>query len=116
MGLTVEDAKTLLDSCQRYELRDHAFGDSEVTWSKDEQEIAEGYFSSSLNSVTFDDGTVFGGNAASMLRQCGHLVSSERNDTAGPDEYEEGSTMPGLTLEGVLGEITQVPPDPTDHW
>jgi hypothetical protein len=46
---------------------------------------------------------------ARELRHCGTEGQVERNDETGPEDYQEGVTMPGLTLEGVLKEITTTP-------
>jgi hypothetical protein len=48
---------------------------------------------------------MFRGKDAAEVRNCGKL-QVERNDETGPDEYIEGQTMPGLTLEGVRQELT----------
>lgn len=110
--MNLEEAKAFLNTCDRDELRDHAFGDTEVYWftkTINREEVATGYFSgcsgaiSILNngvSFNFEDGD------AQELRNCGTKGTISRNDETGPDEYEEGTIMPGLTKEAVLEEIT----------
>ena len=49
------------------------------------------------------DGSFSGSDARELLR-CGSL-SASRNDMTGPETYQEGNVMPGLTLEGVRKEI-----------
>lgn len=107
-----EEAKAFLDTCKRWELKDHAFGDMEVGWHLNEVEVASGYFGGRLNGIsifnptTHDEVWNCDGPAANNLRYAGTLSSSERNDSTGPDQYQEGRTMPGLTLEGVRNELT----------
>lgn len=105
--MEVNEAKSILDGCTRHELRDHAFGDMEVTWMKGETVIADGYFGSSMASVTIgDDPTAsFSNDDAHALKSAGTLGEVGRNDETGPSEYVEGQTMPGLTLEGVRDEL-----------
>lgn len=104
--MKIEEAKTLLDGCLRSELQDHAFGDAEVFWYKDGQEVASGYFAGSVNEVYILSGDVrFTGTAARELRDCGKQGVIERNDSTGPVTYSEGVTLPALTLEGVREEL-----------
>ncbi len=114
MNLNLETAVELLSTCVRDELRDHAFGDREVFWLKDGQEVAFGYFGSSSSVSIFDGGTdsngiqtavSFGGADARQLSMCGDVGSCVRNDTTGPDVYHDGVCMPELTLEGVRKEL-----------
>ncbi len=110
-----KDVLDLLSTCTREELRDHAFGDTEVYWYTPEgHEVACGYDGSSGFSLTVYElkptlsrSTHFDGEAAKGLRNVGKLGKVERNDEVGPDEFKQGQTMPGLTLEGVLEEITK---------
>jgi len=135
MNLT--EAKTALEGTVRGELRDHAFGDREVTWfvvNKDGlvvAQAAEGYFGGGSSGVSvyttpipfekpwdFETGSgylaqlgeeayaaaEFDGRDASELLECGSL-SVSRNDETGPDTYQDGVCMPGLTLEGVRKEL-----------
>lgn len=110
--MTVEEAKVLLGQCSRYELRDHAFGDCEVTWITDEVGVAYGHFGPGCASVAIygvDNEATFEGAEAVALRDCGTLKRVDRNDTVGPGEYKEGTITPGLTLEGVCDELTSSP-------
>ena len=120
--MNLNEAKTFLSAAGviRYELRDHAFGDVEITWMKDKIEVASGYFGSSKGGITVHPkgprmvhdhkdtkpSFEFKGRDAAELRACGKLEIG-RNDSTGPDEYREGETMPGLTLEGVFDELTR---------
>jgi hypothetical protein len=110
--MTIQEAQKLLEGTVRYELRDHAFGDREVTWAKDNCEIATGYFSGSCSEVYYN-GEVFNGADAIAILKYGTLTI-ERNDETGPDEYVDGKVMEGLTLKGVLEEITLVRRRPRD--
>jgi len=105
--MNLQEAKTLLDGCERLELRDHAFGDKEVTWKKDGIVIAIGYAGSAAASVTItvDPTASFGNDDARSLMSCGTPGSVGRNDETGPEQFVEGQTMPGLTLEGVRQEL-----------
>lgn len=108
--MTLEEAKELLDKCDRGEQRDHAFGDTEITWWLDGKEVAGGYFGGGSANVWIDHQefrAAFKGEVAQQLRKCGAKTVIERNDETGPDEYQEGVTMPGLTLEGVRDELSQ---------
>ena len=46
MAITLADALDLLNSCRRDELRDHAFGDREVTWTDDDGNVVGFYCNS----------------------------------------------------------------------
>lgn len=114
--MDLSDAQKFLGGTIRHELRDHAFGDAEVFWTKDDKEVAGGYFGGGNASVWIRDKELdqtmqepamhFDGEAARELRKCGTVGHIERNDETGPDEYQEGTTMPGLTKEGVFKELT----------
>lgn len=116
--MTREEAKALLSQCRREELRDHAFGDREVTWFDDQgRERGFAYFGGAAADLSIygeggpEAGRVvgFAGRDARELAGCGKSVVVERNDLTGPDDYEEGACMPGLTLEGVRAELTEAP-------
>lgn len=106
------EAKEFLSGCVREELRDHAFGDTEVFWKKHGSHVAGGYFGGGQADVWFssseDEPSIdsFTGNEARELRNCGSEGHVERNDETGPDTFVEGYIMPGLTKEAVLEEIT----------
>lgn len=108
--MNLEEAKTLLGGATRHELRDHAFGDTEVYWVKGGKEIACGYFGGGQDSVSIfkpaEDAASFDGEEARALRECGTLGEIGRNDETGPNEFIEGQTVPALTLEGVREELT----------
>lgn len=104
--MNFQEAKELLSSCERSELRDHAFGDSEIFWSKDGKEVGGGYFGGKEASVWIDDQASFDGEEARTLRECGTLTNVERNDETGPDDYTEGDVMPGLSKGDVFHELT----------
>lgn len=103
--MELSEAKALLERCVRDELRDHAFGDAEVSWRNEEGEIASGYFSRNKADVWIPTNASFDGDEARELRKCGSEGHIERNDETGPTEYAEGQIMPGLTKEGVLQEL-----------
>lgn len=112
--MNIEDAKTLLRTAVKFELRDHAFGDCEVTWYKKvgdvETEVATGYFGGTRSVSIYEDSSNtahFEGAEADELRECFASEKSERNDETGPDDFVVGRTMPGLTLEGVRKELTR---------
>lgn len=90
---------------RRSELRDHAFGDCEVFIEYNGLEIGFGYFGGKHSSLTVMGGH-FEGNIAREIRMKIPEGTIERNDSTGPDNFGLGQTMPGLTLEGVLEEIT----------
>lgn len=105
------DARALLESCTRNELRDHAFGDTEISWMKDGREVAGGYFSGRNADVWIrvdEDSTIVGFEdmEARQLRDYGIPGQIFRNDETGPKEFQEGQVMPRLTIDGVLQEIT----------
>lgn len=122
--MNLDEAKTLLNLCTRDELRDHAFGDREVSWTRKDKNgktllVADGYFGGSgvgVGGVSIlgpedENGQMttiasFDGKEATELAKCGADVHIERNDSTGPDTYADGKCMPGLTLEGVLKELT----------
>lgn len=107
MDLTA--AKLILGRARKLESRDHAFGDVEITWvepSNIENEVAWGYFSGRSREVSFPTGNTFLGSEADILRDCFIAEEIGRNDETGPEEFVVGSTMPGLTMEGVREELT----------
>ena len=91
--MTLDEAKKQLNSCERDELRDHAFGDREISWfrkdaSGQRHEVAGGYQGNSGTDVSFlgtGPNAGFTGDDARSLLSCGTLTASERNDTTGDD-------------------------------
>ena len=105
-----EEVQKILGTCERGENRDHAFGDREVYWSREGEDLAFGYFGGGTAVVGLDaEGEAsFSGDEAFELLKCGATVVIERNDsTAFAVTYQDGAVMPGLTLEGVRKELTQ---------
>lgn len=89
-----DEAKTFLDKCERSELRDHYFGDREVSWHLDGVEVAFGYLGPSSQSVSIfrpvTNEMVWDcdGKEARNLSYAGKLTELSRNDTEGPDRYQ----------------------------
>jgi hypothetical protein len=94
-----QEAIELLSSCDRYELRDHAFGDCEVTWNKGEEMIASGYFSSDCKSVSIyafqEVDTLFAGKDADDLRKHGRFI---RSDIAGESRAHKRTSVARLDI------------------
>lgn len=107
--MTKEEAFEKLSQCERHELRDHAFGDREITWIKNDLVVAAGYFGSTCNIgfVLEKEYFYFEGHDAVYLSSAGTVSSIERNDSTGPEKYEDGVVMPSLTLEGVRKELEE---------
>lgn len=80
MVMSFEEARSILDGCDRNELRDRTFGDTEYTFVDDEGNIvADGY--SGPGSITVDiDGAVFTDGEAEALLSCGTRGIIEMND------------------------------------
>lgn len=116
--MELKEAKDILNTCERQELRDHAFGDVEVFWIREcqemqqDEEVATGYFGGGSASVsvalpgTQDQFAHFEGSEARELKACGAVGHISRNDETGPDVFVEGFIMPGLTKEAVRKELT----------
>ena len=108
--MDLEEAKDILDSAIRNELRDHAFGDTEVHWMRNGEEVGPGYFGggaaevSVLNNETNERHT-FRDEAAYNLRSSGIPGKADRNDSGGPDIYVEGKIMTGLQPRAVRREL-----------
>ena len=116
--MTLDQAVEILNSAVRSELRDHAFGDREISWEREGVQVADGYSGSTGTYVDFygegegEDGfptTVgeFEGRDAFKLLECGSEGHVERNDSTGPSKYTDGVCMPSLTLKGVRDELTR---------
>jgi hypothetical protein len=106
-----EEASKVLSEAVRSESRDHAFGDREVFWTVDGEEIAGGYFGGGQADVWILDieGATWKGEEARKLAELGTVGIIGRNDETGPDTYVEGQTMPALTIEGVKNELLKPP-------
>ena len=102
--MTLVEATELLTECHRSELRYHAFGDREVTWTLGTKKVASGYFSGRMSVVNVLDTNFFTGPEALHLVTIGKTVSVERNDETGPNNYRDGEVMSGLTLEELEGK------------
>jgi len=113
--LNILEVKVLLDQCKRNELRDHAFGDREIYWLHPTLGyIAFGYSGPNVEfTMNNEKGEAIEFNpplSETDIRSLfthGNPDKIIRNDSTGPDTYQEGKVMPGLTLEGVLREITE---------
>lgn len=68
----------------RYDLVDRAFGDREVTWTLNGEEVASGYFG--RHDYITINGLRLQGDDAYALKYSGKLVHTERNDSMG-DEW-----------------------------
>lgn len=101
--MTIDEIKAALEGSTRIELRDHAFGDTEVMWMKGGEQVGYGYYSGETAECTIGD-TVLFGDEAKAVRSFGTL-QIERNDETGPDEYVEGVVGSRLTMEAVRNEI-----------
>ncbi len=103
--MTFEEAKALLSQSVRDELRDHAFGDREIYWTTvGGEDVASGYCGEGITSVTVGE-TYFIGEQAVELAKLGRTGSIERNDSTGPDEYQDGRVMRGLTSDDIAFEL-----------
>lgn len=103
--MTLDEAKKLLNACDRDELRDHAFGDRELSWyrkgtfgTENPVEVAYGYQGSTVGVTIVDEAPPlpgetrkslgsFQGDEAYALLACGTLVNSYRNDETGDDNF-----------------------------
>lgn len=103
--MNFDEAKFLLEGCERRELRDHAFGDMEVSWYKGRKIMAEGYYGGAIPKIHVLNDISFEGDEALQLMECGKLVQAERNDTTGPDHFQLNSVRPDLTKEAVHKNI-----------
>lgn len=103
--MNFDEAKFILERAERHELRDHAFGDMEVFWRKDEKIVATGYFGVSSRRINMMNGGIFSGDEAMILKECGNLAGVDRNDTTGPEDFEIGRVMPEIKEELTLHNI-----------
>lgn len=103
--MEVKEAKAILDDCDRDELRDHAFGDREISWTRSGFEVAYGYDTGKECGVHIVGDTAFEGDDARLLIDCGTLAHVERNDSSGPPDFVPGRIVPGLTRQAVRQEL-----------
>ena len=78
-----EEAMSLFSKVRRHELRDFAFGDCEITFTLDDNELASGYFSSGKSEVNIwniETPVKFTGKQADQLRKVANIGSLHRND------------------------------------
>lgn len=90
--MELEEAKALLNICDRWENRDHYFGDREVGWTFGGEEVASGYFGGGHKGVSiykYQEGAAkelladFDGAEAYELVSCGQTAQIGRNDSQG---------------------------------
>ena len=90
-NMTLEKAKALLSNSFRSELRDHFFGDREITWSDEHgEDVATGYAGGNTAEVHIGgsgEGLFVDAEARSLMG-LGKVKEISRNDSAGPDEYK----------------------------
>jgi hypothetical protein len=73
--------RDLLTGCVRSELHDHAFGDAEIHWLRDDEIVAEGYRGASGMSVSvLEPHSEWDGQLAAPLLRLGKQGLIERND------------------------------------
>lgn len=78
--MTIEQVEKLLAGCDRYQLKDRSFGDSEYTWVKDNVDIAHGYCGRSACEVIINDsGEAIAGDDAYRLMKIGKAKPIEYN-------------------------------------
>lgn len=114
--IALERVQLLLSESRRTELRDHAFGDRELNWYHPIYgPIASAYSGSSGNTISVryeEAGKIhyfesLDYTETRTLFLLGTLARIERNDSTGPNKYKEGYTMPGLSSDDVLMELTR---------
>lgn len=108
--MDLNQAKLLLAKSERHELRDHAFGDAEITWSVDGVDVAFAYEDGKALHISFYDSennviAEFEDEDYQELRSLGKACIS-RNDSTGPVTYTPGKVKSGLSLGDVFNELT----------
>lgn len=78
--MNIDEAKAVLSLAEKFELQDHTFGDTEVNWKIDDEEVAVGYFSRQINEVSVKKTKMFSNDEARELRKCFAKQTIERND------------------------------------
>lgn len=95
-SLTLDEARNILEGANRWELRDHAFGDREIGWDlPNGVTVAEGYIGhhsyisfasgTKVDDLNLTDRIKFEGEDARALAYCGTLTQVSRNDSGGGD-------------------------------
>lgn len=106
MSKTKEEVIANLGNYRKFLLKDHAFGDMEIEIeTPNGDSVGDGYVGGGRASLEIE-GVGFSGSEVQQILKKIPLGGVERNDSTGPDEFELGKTMPGLTLEGVHKELT----------
>lgn len=102
--------KEVLTKSIRSELRDHAFGDKEITWNlPDGTMVAEAYVGSCSEFSYSHDKVVYSTINYAIVDEISKLGirgSESRNDSSGPDEFVQGRVMKGLSSDDVFEELT----------
>lgn len=86
---TLIQAIEIIRGSEKFQLRDHVYGDREVTWERDGVKIADGYFGNSARRVTVQ-GVTFKDEDAYTLDRIACIYprgSFTRNDETGDDNY-----------------------------
>lgn len=92
--MPLECAKEFLAACTRNELRDDAFGDSEIFWKREDRQVACGYISRDSKSVGVEEtkqfaATNFEGAEAITLEDLGQPGKFWKNDAGDPREWDD---------------------------
>lgn len=94
--MPIEVAAKFLQESEFWCLRDHAFGDSEFGWKRDDNGVATGYYGRDqcdvwINETEFYAATNFRGELAERLYDAsGRNPRFHRNDDAGDSRYWDG--------------------------
>ncbi len=107
--MDISVANIVLNLCDRFELHNHAFGDTEITWQYEGLQIGGGFFNDRQQYVWVRMKNFIGNflsEDADRLRRCGTLVKVSRNESVGPATYMEGLVMRGLSNDDVKEELT----------
>jgi hypothetical protein len=90
-ALTLDEARGLLEGCERQQLGDRETRAFEVYWSKGGQEVASGWFDGLKDSVWFAAAQCnFDGDDARALRYTGKSIRTEFMQPS-PEEEEAAS-------------------------
>jgi hypothetical protein len=87
--MLIWEAEAILAAAERDVLEDRAFGDAEIYWMVDGEEIAVAHIGShsslTVNATSRFKATRFTGDAAREMRHLGRQRSYQRNDETGDD-------------------------------